>query len=48
VQQRKISIASENEIQELKIDRRNSNGIYMVKVFDVTNQSVFTQKLVVQ
>jgi hypothetical protein len=48
VMQRKISIVSENQTQELKIERRNSNGIYMVKLFDGTNQSVFTQKLVVQ
>jgi hypothetical protein len=48
VMQRKISIVSENQIQELKLDRRNSNGIYMVKLFDGSNQSVFTQKLVVQ
>lgn len=48
VMQRKISIETENQTQELKIDRRNSNGIYMVKVFDGSNQSVFTQKLVVQ
>jgi hypothetical protein len=48
VMQKKISIAYENQTQELKLERRNSNGIYMVKVFDGTNQSVFTQKLVVQ
>jgi Secretion system C-terminal sorting domain len=48
VMQKKISVATENETQELKLDRRNSDGIYMVKVFDATNQSVFTQKLVVQ
>lgn len=48
VMQRKFSIVSENQIQELKIERRNSNGIYMVKLFNGTNQSVFTQKLVVQ
>lgn len=48
VMQRKISITSENQVQELKLDRRNSNGIYMVKLFDGTSQSVFTQKLVVQ
>lgn len=46
--QRKISIVSENQTQDLKFDRRNSNGIYMVKLFDGANQSVFTQKLVVQ
>lgn len=48
VMQRKINVASENQVQELKLDRRNSNGIYMVKLFDANNQSVFTQKLVVQ
>ena len=48
IMQRKISIVSENQTQEIKIDRRNSNGIYMVKLFDASNQSVFTQKLVVQ
>jgi hypothetical protein len=48
VMQKKISVAYENQTQELKLERRNSNGIYMVKVFDGTNQSVFTQKLVVQ
>jgi hypothetical protein len=48
VMQKKISVAYENQTQELKLERRNSNGIYMVKVFDAANQSVFTQKLVVQ
>jgi hypothetical protein len=48
VTQKKISIEAENQTQELKLDRRNANGIYMVKVFDGTNHSVFTQKLVVQ
>lgn len=48
VLQRKINVASENQIQELKLDRRNSNGVYMVKLFDGSNQAVFTQKLVVQ
>jgi len=48
VMQRRISIDGEYQTQELKLDRRNTNGIYMVKVFDGNNQSVFTQKLVVQ
>src|SRR5215203_2946424 len=48
VMQRKVSVEAENQIQELKLDRRNTNGIYMVKVFDAFSQSVFTQKLVVQ
>lgn len=48
VMQKKISIEAENQTQELKFDRRNTNGVYMVKLFDGLNQSVFTQKLVVQ
>lgn len=48
VNQKKISIEAENQTQEIKFDRRNANGVYMVKVFDGTNRSVFTQKLVVQ
>jgi len=48
VMQRKISINTENQTQDLKLSDRNSKGIYMVKVFDVNSQSVFTQKLVVQ
>lgn len=48
VMQKRISIEAENQIQELKLDRRNTNGVYMVKLFDGLNQSVFTQKLVVQ
>jgi len=48
VTQKRISISSETQTQELKFDRRNANGVYMVKVFDGTNQSVFTQKLMVQ
>jgi hypothetical protein len=48
VTQRKISVETENQTQDLKLDRRNTNGVYMIKVFDGTGQSVFTQKLVVQ
>jgi len=48
VMERKIAIESDYQTQELKLDRRNTNGVYMVKVFDGNNQSVFTQKLVVQ
>jgi hypothetical protein len=48
VMQKRIAIDGDYQTQELKLDRRNTNGIYMVKVFDGNNQSVFTQKLVVQ
>jgi hypothetical protein len=48
VMQKRIAIDGDYQTQELKLDRRNTNGIYMVKVFDGNNHSVFTQKLVVQ
>lgn len=48
VTQRRININSGMQAQEFRIDSKNSKGIYMVKVFDGNNQSVFTQKLVVQ
>lgn len=48
VMQKKISVEDENEMQELKLNKHNSSGIYMVKLFDGSNRSVFTQKLVVQ
>ncbi|MGZ3853991.1 MAG: T9SS type A sorting domain-containing protein [Flavisolibacter sp.] len=48
VMERRIAIESDYQTQELRLDRRNTNGVYMVKVFDGNNQSAFTQKLVVQ
>ena len=48
IMQKRITVAGAGQIQELPLDRRSSNGIYMVKLFDGSNQSVFTQKLVVQ
>ncbi|MGZ4019921.1 MAG: T9SS type A sorting domain-containing protein [Flavisolibacter sp.] len=48
IMERRIAIESDYQTQELRLDRRNTNGVYMVKVFDGNNQSVFTQKLVVQ
>jgi hypothetical protein len=48
VMQRKISINNEQQVQPLSLSEGNSKGIYMVKVYDVEKQSVFTQKVVVQ
>jgi len=48
VMQRKINVNSESETQGFQLNESNARGVYMVKMFDVTNQSVFTQKVVVQ
>jgi hypothetical protein len=48
VLQKKISINSETETQTLSLTQSNARGVYMVKVFDAGNQSVFTQKIVVE
>jgi hypothetical protein len=45
---RKINIANQNQLQELPLHENNSKGIYMVKVYDASNRSVFTQKVMVQ
>ncbi|MGV3530268.1 MAG: T9SS type A sorting domain-containing protein [Flavisolibacter sp.] len=48
VMQRKLTVASENQTQVLPLNESNAKGVYMVKVYDVEKQSVFTQKVVVQ
>ena len=45
---RKINIANQNQLQELPLHENNAKGIYMIKVYDAGNQSVFTQKVMVQ
>lgn len=45
---RKVTINNETQVQPLSISEGYTKGIYMVKVYDVNNQSVFTQKVVVQ
>lgn len=45
---RKINIANQDQLQVLPLHENNSKGIYMVKVYDAGNQSVFTQKVMVQ
>lgn len=48
VQQKKITINSEMQTQEFKLNPSSARGMYLVKVFDVNSRTVFTQKLVVQ
>jgi hypothetical protein len=48
VSQKRISINTENQVQTIALDKSNARGVYLVKVFDNTNQSVFTEKVVVQ
>jgi hypothetical protein len=48
VMQRRLTINNETQVQVLSLNESNSKGIYMVKVYDVEKQSVFTQKVVVQ
>lgn len=48
VHQRRITINNEVQIQPFTLSEGASKGIYMVKVYDVDKQSVFTQKVVVQ
>lgn len=48
VMQRKISLTTDNQTQELKLDKHNAGGIYLVKLVDGSNHPVFTQKLLVQ
>lgn len=44
----KLNVAAENQTQVLPLKESFSKGVYMVKVYDADNQSVFTQKVVVQ
>jgi hypothetical protein len=48
VMMRKLNIANRDQLQVLPLTESNSKGIYMVKVYDASNQSVFTQKVMVQ
>ena len=45
---RKVTINHETQLQPLSLSQGSAKGIYMVKVYDAKNQSVFTQKVVVQ
>lgn len=48
VQQRRITINNEVQVQPFTLSEGASKGMYMVKVYDVEKQSVFTQKVIVQ
>ena len=45
---RKVNVANTDQIQVLPLTKSDAKGIYMVKVYDAGNQSVFTQKVMVQ
>lgn len=46
--QKRIVVSNEFEVQSLPLKDGSAKGIYMVKVYDVVKQSVFTQKVLVQ
>jgi hypothetical protein len=46
--QQKLSIGSANQVQQINVNKNIAQGIYLVKVADISNRSVFVQKLVVQ
>lgn len=48
VMQKRISVISQKQVQELPLNASNAKGLYVVKVFDAEKQSVFTQKVMVQ
>ncbi|MER3498708.1 MAG: hypothetical protein C4308_08795 [Chitinophagaceae bacterium] len=48
VQRQKINVGSENQVQMINISKSLSQGIYLVRVTDISNKAVFVQKLVVQ
>jgi hypothetical protein len=48
VQQARININSEQQSQSLSVQDNNARGFYMVKVYDRSRQSVFTQKVIVE
>lgn len=48
VQQRRLTISAESQVQSLPLKESHSKGVYMIKVYDAQMQSVFTQKVTVQ
>jgi hypothetical protein len=48
IQNQKVSITSEGQLQSIYVNRFAAKGIYLVKVADMSGKAVFTQKLVVQ
>ncbi|HVF97332.1 MAG TPA: T9SS type A sorting domain-containing protein, partial [Flavisolibacter sp.] len=45
---KRIVINNEVEVQSLPLKDDAAKGVYMVKVYDIEKQSVFTQKVMVQ
>ncbi len=45
---RKFSVVNRGQLQELTLNQNSAKGVYMVKVYDAANQSVFTEKVMVQ
>jgi hypothetical protein len=45
---RKLTINNETQVQPISLKEGSTKGVYMVKVYDINNQSVFTQKVLVQ
>lgn len=45
---RKVAVAGQDQFQVLPLSKSNSKGVYMVKVYDASQKSVFTQKVMVQ
>ncbi len=45
---RKVAVAGTDQVQALPLAEGKAKGIYMVKVYDAGNRSVFTQKVMVQ
>lgn len=44
---RKLTINNETQVQPISLKEGSTKGVYMVKVYDINNQSVFTQKVLV-
>lgn len=48
ISQQKLSINNADEVREILINQSNAKGLYMVRVYNASNESVFRQKVMVQ
>lgn len=48
VMQKRLNITNQNQVQELRLNESNAKGLYLVRVYDAANQSVYTQKVMVK
>ena len=46
--QKRLNITNQNQVQELRLNESNAKGLYLVRVYDAANQSVYTQKVMVK